>query len=588
MTDDAGRTHVWELFRAAPPPLGFDPGAIGVPGWDGPTAPGFVVARLDPWRVQVRRVRPGVGVELRRWRAAEAERTHAVLRPTIRPPAATAHGAASSGSLPHVTEKDSHIVLRFLAAPTDAGYCGSVSGGRVLEWIDKAGYAWRSGGAARYCVTAYVGNVRFTRPVGLGDLVEATARLVHTGRTSMHILVTSRPGRPRRPELRRPPVPDGLRGGRRRRPPDPGPPLVPAPTTEDLAERRPPSGEIDVRAEIEAAMEGADLHRGGHRAERVLRFLAAPTDVNWGGKVHGGIVMRWIDEAAHVLAHPVDRRRRQRRGLRRRRAVLPAAADRAPRRGRGAAAATPAARACTCRVHVRSGDPPDLERRLTTHCLIVFVALDRGSAVGAGAAVEAGDGGGRRARRARPAPDRAAGTRGPAGPGAAPRRAVAGVRAPEALPFRQRDVPDDRRGSRVDTMSDHDTRSDHDAPVDERFTARPSYGPPRPRRLRGSRRCRAPACRGSLHAPRSPAARPAGRDARHRSSRPGRARSPRPAHRSAAAMSAPARSARAACARCHGPRSASLASGPQSRPAPRSSPCRRRWSPAGPASSAPT
>lgn len=38
-------------------------------------------------------------------------------------------------------------------------------------------------------------------------------------------------------------------------------------------------------------------------AERVvLRFLAAPTDVNWGGKVHGGIVMKWIDEAAYVCA----------------------------------------------------------------------------------------------------------------------------------------------------------------------------------------------------------------------------------------------------------------------------------------------
>ena len=36
ITDDAARTHVWELFRATPPPLGFDPGAIGVPGWDGP------------------------------------------------------------------------------------------------------------------------------------------------------------------------------------------------------------------------------------------------------------------------------------------------------------------------------------------------------------------------------------------------------------------------------------------------------------------------------------------------------------------------------------------------------------------------
>ena len=65
--------------------------------------------------------------------------------------------------------------LRFLAAPTDAGYLGNVSGGRVLEWIDKAGYACAVGWSARYCVTAYVGNVHFTRPVSIGDLVEATA-----------------------------------------------------------------------------------------------------------------------------------------------------------------------------------------------------------------------------------------------------------------------------------------------------------------------------------------------------------------------------------------------------------------------------
>jgi acyl-CoA hydrolase len=32
--------------------------------------------------------------------------------------------------LPAVRE----ITLRFLAAPTDAGYSGNVSGGRVLEW----------------------------------------------------------------------------------------------------------------------------------------------------------------------------------------------------------------------------------------------------------------------------------------------------------------------------------------------------------------------------------------------------------------------------------------------------------------------
>ena len=40
----------------------------------------------------------------------------------------------------------------------------------------------------------------------------------------------------------------------------------------------------------------------GTALERTLRFLAAPSDVNWGGKVHGGTVMRWIDEAAYVCA----------------------------------------------------------------------------------------------------------------------------------------------------------------------------------------------------------------------------------------------------------------------------------------------
>ena len=38
-------------------------------------------------------------------------------------------------------------------------------------------------------MTVYVGDVRFTRPVAIGELVEVEARLVHTGRTSMHILV---------------------------------------------------------------------------------------------------------------------------------------------------------------------------------------------------------------------------------------------------------------------------------------------------------------------------------------------------------------------------------------------------------------
>ena len=36
--------------------------------------------------------------------------------------------------------------------------------------------------------------------------------------------------------------------------------------------------------------------------ELTFRFLAEPTDVNFGGKVHGGMVMKWIDQAGYASA----------------------------------------------------------------------------------------------------------------------------------------------------------------------------------------------------------------------------------------------------------------------------------------------
>ena len=36
--------------------------------------------------------------------------------------------------------------------------------------------------------------------------------------------------------------------------------------------------------------------------EITLRFLAAPTDISIYGKVHGGAVMKWIDEAGYICA----------------------------------------------------------------------------------------------------------------------------------------------------------------------------------------------------------------------------------------------------------------------------------------------
>jgi len=34
----------------------------------------------------------------------------------------------------------------------------------------------------------------------------------------------------------------------------------------------------------------------------LMSFLAEPTDVNNGGSVHGGQVMKWIDQAGYALA----------------------------------------------------------------------------------------------------------------------------------------------------------------------------------------------------------------------------------------------------------------------------------------------
>ncbi len=40
----------------------------------------------------------------------------------------------------------------------------------------------------------------------------------------------------------------------------------------------------------------------GQQHEVTFRFLAQPADVNFGGKVHGGMAMKWIDQAGYACA----------------------------------------------------------------------------------------------------------------------------------------------------------------------------------------------------------------------------------------------------------------------------------------------
>ena len=88
----------------------------------------------------------------------------------------------------------SSITLRFLAEPSTVNFGGKVHGGTVMKWIDEAGYACATSWAKRYCVTVFVGGIRFHHPVRIGDLVEVEARLAYTGSTSMNISVEVRSG----------------------------------------------------------------------------------------------------------------------------------------------------------------------------------------------------------------------------------------------------------------------------------------------------------------------------------------------------------------------------------------------------------
>lgn len=87
------------------------------------------------------------------------------------------------------SEDQAKLTFRFIAEPTDVNFGGKVHGGAVMKWIDQAGYSLAVNWSKHYCVTVYVGGIRFYKPVRIGDIVEVNTQVIYTGRTSMHIAV---------------------------------------------------------------------------------------------------------------------------------------------------------------------------------------------------------------------------------------------------------------------------------------------------------------------------------------------------------------------------------------------------------------
>ena len=276
------------------------------------------------------------------------------------------------------------VTLRFLASPTDLGHSGSVDAGTVLEWVDKAAYAAAVGWAKTYCVTAYVGNIHFADPGVVGEMVEVEATIVHTGTSSMHIrtvvssgAVTSGPvsgDGGKRSECLVIFVAVGPDGR-----PVPVPPFEPR-TDAERQDSEHAAARVDVRKRIVEEMRRQEYTDAGTAERTVLRFLAAPTDVNWGGKVHGGTVMDWIDEAAYVCSTRYCGRDTV--------AVFSGGVRFIKALRIGDVVEVEARLVYTghkgmhVAVHVRSGSPHSREMELTTTCLTVMVARDdEGTAV---------------------------------------------------------------------------------------------------------------------------------------------------------------------------------------------------------------
>ncbi len=270
--------------------------------------------------------------------------------------------------------RERDITLRFLAAPFDVNVHGKVPGGLVLEWIDKAGYAVAVAWSGAYCVTAYVGNVHFANTLAAGDMVEVRARVVRTGRSSMTILAEVTGSDPRsgnRWEVAScAMVFVGTDGNGR----SVQVPVFEPETDEDRKLWADADSLAGSRRAIDAKMAEAVYTDAGQAPKLTLRFLARPTDVNWGGKVHGGTVMGWIDEAAEACAA----------GWTGGNAICAYAGgvrfyqpmfigDLVEVEARLLHTSGPKMHVS---VHVRSGSTKTMDLRLTTHCLIVLDSLD--------------------------------------------------------------------------------------------------------------------------------------------------------------------------------------------------------------------
>lgn len=84
-------------------------------------------------------------------------------------------------------EQKDRLSFQFITEPTNVNFGGKVHGGAVMKWMDQTAYACATSWAESYCVTVYVGGIRFFSPIKIGEIVKIDAKVIYTGTTSIHI-----------------------------------------------------------------------------------------------------------------------------------------------------------------------------------------------------------------------------------------------------------------------------------------------------------------------------------------------------------------------------------------------------------------
>jgi acyl-CoA hydrolase len=73
--------------------------------------------------------------------------------------------------------------------PQHSNVFGGVFGGQIMAWVDLCAAVCAQRHAGRQAVTAFIDDLKFERPVRIGEVVRLVARVTATFHTSMEISV---------------------------------------------------------------------------------------------------------------------------------------------------------------------------------------------------------------------------------------------------------------------------------------------------------------------------------------------------------------------------------------------------------------